>query len=217
MTYDRRLYTQNSYLQDRSIECCRNGRLVYVRTLKCASEFFWRNFTETMHWQTVPWHSIDWHNDTVFSYVMDPILRRHKGLAEWLVITHCQQQFMQDMVLQKIISHTPFLDAHSASLATIYGERMMHIEWLPITADHDVAITITNQLLQRHAHPAVAWNPAFVHQTDCYMKDIFERIKTLWDTSYPDENLIHYFAADVQAWELACQRYNINPTHTVAA
>lgn len=208
MTYDRRVFDKHGGVFRHHIECCRWQNLIYVRTLKCASEFFWRNFTETAGWQPMDWYDIDWTQHKVFSYIMDPLLRRHKGIAEWLVINNLTQALDDDAV-RSIITAVPWLDAHSASLDLIYGERMQDITWLPISQDHVVAVQATDSWLCIHGHPVIAWNYDHRHDTDGYMKRTYLAVRDLWDSMEIQRIHAQHFQKDIAKWQQVCQGYGI--------
>jgi hypothetical protein len=184
--------------QNISVDCCRHNNLVYARTLKCGSEFFYRNFTENFYWKPIKFSEIDWHNDTVFSYVMDPIKRRHKGIGEFVVATGTGYLLQHHTGFVKTIATVPYLDDHSASLHNIYREFVNKINWLLIDDDHQVAIHQTEQLLKTHGISDLVWNYQYVHRTDNYLKDIFSRIEFLWEQSTIPHYVMSYFQPNIE-------------------
>jgi hypothetical protein len=213
MTIHTSRYDDPNLFPLRNIECCRRNRLVYARTLKCGSEFFWNNLVVEQGWQPIKWENIDWHHDHVFSYVMDPIKRRHKGIAEWLVINHMRDHFFSDQHFRTVINACPSLDQHSASLASIYADRFDHIDWIPMFEDHSIAIGITDIMFQRHELAAVTWLSGrnhidYVHSGRTYMEDLYQEIKSMWDASFVSESHHYYFQRDFDLWRRACIKYN---------
>lgn len=223
MTYDRRMFDEQGYRSSRNIRCLQWQHLVYVRTLKCASEFFWSNL-QHVGWQEIAWADIkweynQWQHNHVFSFIMDPIKRRHKGMAEWVIHNGCQHELLTDAKFQLLINAAPSLDEHSASLEDLYGDRMDYIEWLPVTKDHAVAIRSAEQLLATHNHPPITWIQQanlsdgtyvdYVHETKDYMENLYQTIKNLWDTNHVGDSNHYYFKKDVQTWRQVCSRYNI--------
>jgi hypothetical protein len=184
---------------------------VYVRTLKAGSEFFYRNFTETAGWIPMSYSDIDWNYQTVFSYIMDPIQRRHKGISEIIISSGTRELFLSRTGnFHNIIKLVPFLDAHSASLHDIYGDKINKINWLLMTNDHQVAIQQTNQLLEKHSLPGIEWNVNFTHNTGSYMSEIFTRVKTLWESTeepQKDFTVDNYFQADIELYNRITQQY----------
>jgi hypothetical protein len=183
-----------------AVECCRWNHLVYVRTLKCASEFFYRNFVQTARWKPMSFASINWEQDTVFSYIMDPIKRRHKGICEFIISIQAQQQLFDDQKLRLLISKISCLDEHSASLTCLYGDKVSDINWLLIDDDHSIAIDQTNSFLQTHGHPVIEWDMKFQHRTDNYMEDMCNTVKNLWDDKTVPFHVKTYFESDIDLY-----------------
>lgn len=218
MTYDLRMWDQQGLRSSRNITCLRRSRLVYARTLKCGSEFFWRNFRD-VGWQEIAWQDINWENNHVFSFIMDPIQRRHKGMAEWVIYNDFREQVMQDPAFQRMINSAPSLDEHSACLRDLYGARMVDIDWLPMTEDHAVAIGLADQLLARAGHAPIQWKTSgehpdygytdYVHSSQEYMEDLYQMIKHLWDSNAVQDSNHYYFEQDILAWRRACLKYNV--------
>jgi len=196
MTYDTRFRSHN----DVFAECCRWQHLVYVRTLKCGSEFFYRSFTQTAGWQPMRFQDIDWQKDLAFSYVMDPIKRRHKGICEHLIGTGIVDAYMRDDALAAALAKVPCMDEHSASLHALYGQRVHDIHWLLLDDDHSVGISQTQQLLAQHGHPDIAWNREFEHTTANYMDHIYHRVKSFWDDRTIAHHVRSYFRDDVDLY-----------------
>lgn len=191
------------------ISCCRFDNLVYARTLKAGSEFFYRNFTQTAGWQPIDYDEIDWDNNTVFSYIMDPIQRRHKGISEIIIATDTRDLLISNKGnFGNIIKQIPFLDAHSASLHDIYGDKVNKIHWVLMTTDHQVAIKQTDQLLAAHGVPAIDWNVEYTHATGSYMSEVFVRVKALWENnpSY-DDTVRNYFRKDIELYNRIKAQY----------
>jgi hypothetical protein len=182
---------------------------VYARTLKAGSEFFYKNFTQTANWQPCWYHEIDWSKDTVFSYIMDPIKRRHKGMSEVIIQTGTQDTLLNNTGnFANIIKQVPVLDAHSASLHNIYGSRVHDITWLLMTSDHSVAVEQTEELLATHNHPPMEWNSEFAHTTANYMDAVYNCVKSLWenDPSY-DHPVRNYFQPDIDLYKRIQDQY----------
>lgn len=208
MTYYREFFdSQGQLKQTRNIECARWGNLVYARTLKAGSEFFYRNFTQTAGWEPQRWADIDWDRDHVFSYVMDPIRRRHKGISEVLIQTQATDLLFNNPAFASVIAQVPCLDDHSASLHNIYGDRINSIEWLPMDNNHATAVAATEELLARLGHPPIAWNSEFSHTTANYMDAVYNRVKELWDNEYINDYVRFYFAPDIELYQRTLEKY----------
>ena len=210
MTYYRAFFdSDQKILQHQSIDCCRWKNLVYVRTLKCGSEFFYRNFTQTAGWTPVKWDDITWDKDHVFSYIMDPIERRHKGVAEFVVMNNGADLLFNNPAFSAYIQQVPCLDEHSASLHNLYGDRVNCMYWIPLLSDHSVAITATDELLESSGHPLIVWNKEFTHTTANYMDDIYNRVKELWNQANVIKGFARsYFEKDLELFTKTKKAYD---------
>lgn len=206
---DSRFFEKGEIKQSFFVECLRWQNLVYVRTLKCASEFFYRNFAEVAGWQPINWQDINWGCDHVFSYMMDPIMRRHKGIAEFVISHQLKDALFNDPAVGKLISHVPFLDEHSAGMITLYGKRVNQIDWIPLSPlDHTQGIRYTNVMLAYFKHPPVNWNKEYVHQTDMYMSELYQRVKSLWHETHNELAVNYYFERELRLYQQVHQQFN---------
>lgn len=197
-----------------NVECARFNNLVYARTLKAGSEFFYRNFTETAGWEPCVYQDINWSNDIVFSYIMDPIQRRHKGVSEFIIAADLVDLLLSDQRnIGKLMKVIPFLDGHSASLHHIYGDCVDKMHWILMTNDHQVAIRETEAFLAKHSAPPINWNVEFTHATGAYMSEIYTRIKSQWEwTADPciDDTVRSYFQRDIDLYNRVQRDYARN-------
>lgn len=195
----------------RHIACLRKNKLVYARTLKAGSEFFYRNF-QAAGWFPVTYDSINWDNETVFSYIMDPIQRRHKGISEMIIGTGTRGLLLKNKGnFDQLIKLVPFLDAHSASLHNIYGPAVRKINWLLMTNDHSVAIKETERFLTQHGVPVPDWNVDFTHATGSYMSEVYTKVKELWENDPTiDDTVRNYFEPDIELYREVKEKYDRN-------
>lgn len=196
----------------RDIACCRFNNVVYARTLKAGSEFFYRNFIQTAGWAPMKFEDIDWDYHTVFSYIMDPIQRRHKGISEMIISTGTRELFLKNKGnIDQLIKMVPFLDAHSASLHNIYGPAVKKINWLLMTNDHSVAIKETERFLKQHSVAVPDWNVNFTHATGSYMSEVYVKVKELWENDPTvDDTVRNYFAPDIDLYQGVKENYERN-------
>lgn len=210
----------------RHIFCLRKDKLVYARTLKAGSEFFYKNFQDA-GWAEVPFDSIDWDNETVFSYIMDPIQRRHKGISEIIIATGTSKLVLSNKKnIGKLVRMIPFLDAHSASLHNIYGPYVKKMHWLLMTSDHSVAIGETERFLTQHGVSVPEWNTEHTHATGSYMNEIYNHVKLLWESNDEqqygiaeptvDDSVRNYFQPDIDLYREVKAQYerNNSPKHS---
>lgn len=152
--------------------------------------------------------SIDWDYHTVFSYIMDPVQRRHKGISEVIVATGTQELLQNNRDFGNIIKQVPFLDAHSASLYDIYGDRVNNINWLLMTEDHSVAVEETDRFLAAYSAPPINWNREYTHATGSYMSSVFDTVKSLWENNPTyDDTVRNYFSKDIDLYNQVKECY----------
>jgi len=114
-------------------EVYRGGPLVYVRTLKCASTYYSEEFLRN-GWTKTSVRDIDWQNDHVFSFIMDPLDRRLKGLAEFISMYPGTEKLLdQDSIFWKKLTS---IDMHSVSYHLTYHDYVRKIDWIPIDSPH---------------------------------------------------------------------------------
>jgi hypothetical protein len=126
---------------------CSCGPLVYVRTLKCASTFFWHSFNQKFGWEEIVFDNINWETQQVFSHIQNPSLRRIKGVTEfiWMNGTHHR---LAEPDYRTFIQQTPVLDQHTVSYHENFGERCDQIDWIPVDSNnHQVTADLTSRLV----------------------------------------------------------------------
>jgi hypothetical protein len=170
------------------------GHLVYVRTLKCASTFFWDSFKK-LGWWEIDFDSIDWKNQHVFSHMMDPDKRRHKGVAEYINMYNAYDLFYQNETFKKFIEHIPGLDQHSVSYHDQYGNYCNLIDWIPLSGrSHEFTWWLTPEestaktdLLLRHHGVKVfdrwAWDRK--NSSSDRQKQLEKDLEELWQKDRP--------------------------------
>ena len=111
MTFNTEIVVANPNLG----EACTTAHLVYLRNYRCVSSLFYKNFINGMRWNAIEYKNIDWENKLIFSHLADPIERRHKGIAHWLVRNNLQTKFRINSEFQDFIINLSYIDNHSAS------------------------------------------------------------------------------------------------------
>jgi len=196
------------------IQVLKHDRLVYLRTLKCASTFFFYNF-QSWGWQPINFYDIDWANDHVFSYIMEPIERRHKGIAEWISMQGHREQFYRDAAYRQIIALTPALDMHSVAMTNIYGQFVNMIDWIPMTDFSPAAVTdFTDRLLWDHGiHSRGRWDQTSTHASDPDMKQLQQDVATLYRETVQKDIIAWYFYQDILLHTRVIERFDHRQIH----
>ena len=165
------------------------GHLVYVRTLKCASTFFWNSFKK-LDWWEIEFDKIDWKHQYVFSHMMDPVARRHKGVAEYINMHNAYDLFYQNETFKKFIAPIPCLDLHSASYYDQYGNYCNQIDWIPLSGrshehtwwlTHEEVVAKTDLLLRHHGIKVFdRWSWEQTHCSSDRQKKLVADLEDLW-------------------------------------
>jgi hypothetical protein len=185
-----------------------SNQLVYLRTLKCASTFFYNNFTRILGWQEIKWTDIDWHTHHVFSHMLDPIQRRHKAVAEFINICGLNtDEFLSNPGVQKFISQLPVLDNHSSSYHDLYGYACYSIDWIPLSQDFKINIRSTELLCQAYGHTYQGkWSNEHVHPGTPAKKQIEQILENLWG-SHQDEWVHNYLEFDMKLYNRVISQF----------
>ena len=165
----------------------RKGSAVYVRNLKCASTFFHQNFL-AQGWQPTDYCEIDWQRDFVFSHIMDPVIRRHKSLAEYICEVGLGQRYLDDAALQMILTSCLFLDRHGIPYCHAFSGHADQIHWIPLIYGHKQNVQVTQDLLNRRFGfdiQAEHWNFDLAHSTpeDDVKQLVCDQLQKQWESN----------------------------------
>ena len=146
-------------------ECWKAKSLIYVRTFKCASTFFCDNFGRS-GWSLIDWDDIDWEQHHVFSFMMDPVERRHRGVLQHLRNCELVADYIRDTRLQALIERATRLEAHSFTYHDQYGSRVNQVDWIPLYADHQANIKSVEKMLRWFGCEVPVWryDDAYISQ-----------------------------------------------------
>jgi len=199
----------NSYKFRHSFEVCSAGDLVYVRNYKCASTFFYWNFAKKFNWAEIEFKDIDWDRQRVFGHLLDPIQRRHKGIAEFLHMTQTQH-LLEDDKFCNLIKNAPALDTHSARYVDQFGEYAEKIDWIPLYLPQDEVITQTEKIMLSHGiRPLDRWDHYWVHRSDTAKKKTEHRVAELWNSTVSKEDWLgFYYEPDIDLYQRVLTQFN---------
>lgn len=139
----------NKYFWLKEFEIYRYKNLVYLRTLKCASTYYSKMFSDA-GWILSSADTINWNTDHVFSFIMDPYERRLKGLTEF-IFSYEQQALLN--FEKDFWKNIPYLDSHAIPYSVCYGKYVDKIDWIPIDCQNfapDLAKNMLSSLLSWH-------------------------------------------------------------------
>ena len=184
------------------------GPLVYVRTLKCASTFFWTSFKK-LGWWEIEFKSIDWRDQHVFSHMIEPVQRRHKGVAEYINMYDAYDLFSLTDAFKKFIAHIPTLDQHSVSYHDQYGNYCNIIDWIPLSDhSHEESIAKTDLLLRHHGIKVFdRWNWNQTHCSPDRQKKLEKDLEELWNKDQPHRG-DWYLRRDRELYQRVISKFN---------
>lgn len=131
------------------IQTYRQGNLVYVRNLKCASTFF-SNVFESSGWQRILYSSINWDQDHVFGHIREPIYRRSMGIVERVTMCKLLEELINDSRMSNLLCTASVLDEHTVPYLDYFGPQGWKIDWIPLIGGVDQNILMTKKLLESH-------------------------------------------------------------------
>ena len=189
---------------------CSCGPLVYVRTLKCASTFFWHSFNEKFGWEEIAFDKIDWSQQQVFSHIIDPKIRRIKGVTEFIWMNQTLEQ-LKDPDYRTFIQQTPVLDQHTVSLYENFGDHCDKIDWIPVNdTDHQITADLTSRLLyDQGIFVFDRWHWPFKHRSDIEKKLLEKQVvECLTEVATPAVD--EYLRQDHALYQRVIDRFNPN-------
>lgn len=184
------------------ISALRKGSVVYVRVLKCASTFFYENL-KTLGWNLTDYYEIDWRNDFVFAHIIHPILRRHKGIAEYLQMCGMCEQYQISTELQKLLSSCLVLDRHSLPYSAAFTDRLYDIFWIPLSDDYKQNVITTQDIINAKCQTNIClsdWNFDHAHVTvdNSGKKQVELLLQKIWESSqYDYEKILDHFWSEL--------------------
>lgn len=200
-------YRHRHYIQ--ALSC---GPVVYLRTLKCGSTFFYNNLVD-WGWEEINFKDINWQTQIVFSHVMEPLRRRHKAIAEYIFMTGTWDLLRDDPKFQQFVQRVPLLDAHSVSYHDYYGQLSWLIDWIPLSEDHAENTELTQRLLNYGAGMRTFnWNLDHAHPGHSIKKEIENKLIELWSQpqNQPREYVDFYLERDQLLYQTVMQKFNKN-------
>lgn len=196
------------------IEVCRQGNFVYIRNYKCASTFFYWNFVNKFLWKEISYHDIDWDQDHVFSHILDPIERRHKGVAEKIHMHRASRLFLENETLQQSLAHACLLDNHTETYSTRFLDKAWLIDWIPLNRSHQEVIDLTEKLLEQK----LDWNMDWVHYGDNsknstipgdnLKKQVELKLREIWNSQGQPEWLQAHYYSDQELYNAVISGFN---------
>ena len=86
-------------------------------------------------------------DDCLFAHIMDPVERRHRGVAEYIKRCGLIHQAISDHRLQNLLKFVPALDSYTVSYRDVFGDLVNKINWIPLHSDKKISIQRTENWL----------------------------------------------------------------------
>ena len=189
-------------MTSRPIFALRKQNLVYFRNLKCASTFFSKNL-QREGWKTINVQQIT-NNDMIFTHVMDPIKRRHKGIAEYIQMCGLTESFLKDPKLHDLLRCAPILDLHSLPYYFYFRSYLDQMTWIPIYGSYNDTIRRTEKWLtdQNISVDLYQYHDDHVHKSDKDKKKVAEILERYWNAAsdLDDEWVWQYKSIQEPTW-----------------
>jgi hypothetical protein len=112
------------------VQVYRKNNLVYVATLKCAHSFYC-GVAKYNSWELIEFNNIDWLSNHVFGFIMDPVERYFKGLAQDIV-TNDQLNCLKLLTENHTSKNFTILTLHSNPISIQYKDYLYKIDWIPL-------------------------------------------------------------------------------------
>lgn len=191
------------------------GPLVYLVTLKCASQFFTAGLARA-GWQRsdgrVTVKDIDWNNSVVFGHIRDPIERRHRAILQYLRYLKLKEQYLDDTRLQRLLAVATRLDRHGYTYHDMYGDMVWKVDWIPMWYGHNKTVSLTEKFLIRHRVEIPEWIGTANETTSLQDKKIIDLLEQHWSSRLlpgPDfEYTAQIYTQDQELCNTVAQRFD---------
>ena len=184
----------------------RQGNLVYVNHPKCASSYFTHTF-QTNQWQFVAFQDIRWGHDQVFGFIMDPVTKYLKGIAQdfWDWYPDRTPEILAHLSIW--IKHHTFVGWHNMPLSLKLQKYMYQVHWFPLDLPGITAMDLVQGFLQHHAH-SVTFQPEPAHVSTPAKIEIFKQIKEKFGEL--SQSARQVLAKDIDLYNQVCESINVN-------
>jgi hypothetical protein len=172
---------------------------------------------DNFKWNVIPFEEINW-SGKVFSHIIDPIVRRHKGIAQWLKMNNLVNEYNRSAEFRLLVNNVCFLDVHSVSYHTLFGDRCNEIDW--ILADklpNEQVQQMTEKLLVDSGLILFQWDtsPAYTNASTQEEKELELRIEHDFEAAWKERDATHqnfeiykYFEKDLSLYNRVLNKFN---------
>jgi hypothetical protein len=183
----------------------RRGRLVYAPVFKAASSYY-TNLLEHNGWESILYTDVNWDHDHVFGFIMDPIKRYFKGLAQDLSGNIVNGEEFIEANEERIVTDTHFLlySYHTLPISTTHADHYYYIDWIPLDSDTHATVYL-EQLLEQHDIKLNIPEKLHYHPSTDKKVELYEWTRNLWR----DNNLLllHLLKDDIELYNKVMKRF----------
>lgn len=200
-------------LEEYNVHVYRHQNLVYVATFKCASTYY-TTLVQNNGWHRILWREINWTNDHVFGFLIDPVVRYVKALAEDYVN---EESAEFEELLFKYLEHSlpksTLITFHSIPICTSLKQYVNKIDWIPISQGfnhHSLLLTLLDKhnIILSHYGDTVD-----SHIGTDYKKNLEKRMFDLFNSNKQHISFNLLLSEDVELFEQVKQKINPQGIH----
>jgi len=192
---------------NQTLHVCVYENLAYVPIPKCAYTYH-TTMLNDMGWKKVLLCDVDVENTKFFGMVMHPLIRRHKGIAEWIVQSYykhtpitlknnpwsCEDndidwaQLHTDIdspYFKKMLSNIGVGDPHSFSYHATCGSFINKVNWIPLDTmtKHETLHSIMNFFKLHGHHIQLPLNNPPLNVSDQNQLQVYNIVKETFDNT----------------------------------
>ena len=200
-------------LKEYNVHVYRYQSLVYVATFKCASTYY-TTLLQSNGWDRIRWDDIDWAQDHVFGFLIDPVVRYVKALAEDFINEENTdfEQFLFSF-LEKALTRSTLLTFHSIPICTSLKDYVNKIDWIPISQGfehHSLLLTLLDKHRVTLSHYGDMVDP---HFGTTYKKELEQRMFDIFNSKNKHISYKLLLNEDIELFENVKNKINPQGIH----
>jgi hypothetical protein len=197
-------------LKEYNVHVYRYQNLVYIATFKCASTYY-TTLLQSNGWSRIQWDDIDWNRDHTFGFLIDPVTRYVKALAEDY-INEENTDFEQILFtyLEKALTRSTLLTYHSIPICTSLKQYVNKIDWIPIDTGfnhHSILLTLLDHHRVVLSHYGDMVDP---HIGTSYKKELEQRMFNILNSKVKHISYQLLLSEDIELFERVKTKINPN-------
>lgn len=186
---------------------------VYIPVLKCASSYYTKLFKDKLGWRQVNLSSLDFDKIKAFGLLMDPMVRKVKGITQVLCESFDNDydailSLFNNPRFAQFVSRITILDAHTIPYTVAFGELLNKIHWIPMElfTDNGIREQII-EFLEETGISAPVPNDERINMSSDKKEKIFLMIENIFFKNEPPSEVGLIFANDVKFYNSLLNKY----------